>query len=169
VEKVLRTWQVESRCKAYHSMSKYQPFLNLNIHINVTHIPASKQVQCRWIFHCQTITVGTPMIFPTIPNVEIWFHIFPTFFYFLVFCPQAPVWSPMCPTSSINLVQWTLGCVRCPGYPHSRLIPQGNLRAPRPWVTNDTSRRERERWSPPIQKEITVPKHKNAIHVKFQR
>lgn len=62
-------------------MSKYQPFLNLNIHINVTHIPASKQVQCRWIFHCQTITVGTPMIFPTIPNVEIWFHIFLTFFF----------------------------------------------------------------------------------------
>lgn len=109
--------------------------------------------------------------FSTIPNVEIWFHIFQTFFYFLVFLPQAPVWSPMCPTSSINLVQWTLGCVGCPGYPHSRLIPQGNLRASRPWVTNDTSRRERERekWSPPIQKkEITLPKHKNTIVSSFR-
>lgn len=99
------------------------------------------------------------MIFSTIPNVEIWFHIFPTFFYVLVFFPQAPVWSPMCPTSSINLVQWTLGCVGCPSYPHSRLIPQGNLRASGPWVTNDTSRRERER-----EREVV-----NTIHVKFQR
>lgn len=135
--------------------------------LGARHVTACQNIS--WIFHCLSLLVHQWFF----PQSQMWKYGSTSsqhFSIFLVFFPQAPVWSPMCPTSSINLVQWTLGCVGCPGYPHSRLIPQGNLRASRPWVTNDTSRRERERSGlSPIQKEITVPKHTNTIHVKFQR